>query len=524
MGIMKRISSYLAVTIITLILSIVSVKAENLSKQYNIECCQAMNEQIVYEATGSVDLYRKEMGLELKSVQRNGKYYITLSGTPSIIDGNVYFSGMTKDNYTTEVNYNIIVHVARKKINVTNTYNGVAGTNLGNILVYQVSNTDTLNPVNLTQNGVTLKTANVNGKYGLYLMGTPEKAGTIHFTGVTYNSNTTQNNYDINYNITVNVAAKTREVIEVTKSYNGTVGKSIGDILVYQSDKLKSISSTRNGLTLKTDTDGLRLSGTPTQPGTITFTGTTYEGDSYTIKFNVTITIPNPTKPSYKVEKLYNAVVNKDIGKVLIYESSKTLPDLEKTEKGITIKTETVDGKTKIYLTGKPTEEGKVIFSGTVDEGERDLIYYIIVTIKKANNNTSSGTNTNTSTNTNTNNNSNTNNSNNNNNTSNNTNSNTNNNNNTPSNSTNNNVEEETNNEAVDPIVEPNKEEEEETTIGPSKEEISKGAEVKAIEKQEEEKKNNLIIPIIAGVAVLIGLLVFISISNNNKKKRLETY
>jgi type IV pilus assembly protein PilA len=230
---------------------------------------------------------------------------------PSIIDGNVYFSGMTKDNYSTEVNYNIVVHVARKKINVTNTYNGIAGTNLGNVLVYQVSNNDTLNSVNLTQNGVTLKTANVNGKYGLYLMGTPEKAGTIHFTGVTYNSNKTENNYDINYNITVNVAAKTRQVIEVTKSYNGTVGKSIGDILVYQSDKLQNISSTRNGLTLKTDTDGLRLSGTPTQPGTLTFTGTTYEGDSYTIKFNVTINIPNPTKPSYKVEKLFNAVVNK---------------------------------------------------------------------------------------------------------------------------------------------------------------------------------------------------------------------
>ena len=119
MGIMKKISSYLAVTIITLILSIVSVKALDLNKQYNIECCKAMNEQVIYETTGSLDLYRKEKGLELKSVQRNGKNYIILSGTPEIIDGNVYFSGMTKDNYTTEVNYNIIVHVARKKINVT---------------------------------------------------------------------------------------------------------------------------------------------------------------------------------------------------------------------------------------------------------------------------------------------------------------------------------------------------------------------------------------------------------------------
>ena len=511
MGNIKRISSYLAVTIITLILSIVSVKALNLNKQYNIECCQAMNEQTIYEAAGKVDLYEKKMGLELKSVQRNGKYYITLSGTPTIIDGNVHFSGKTIDNYTTDVNYEIIVYVARKKISVTNNYNGVAGTNLGNILVYQVNNGDTLKAVNSTQNGVTLKTANVNGKYGLYLMGTPEKAGTIHFTGVTYNSNSTANNYDINYNITVTVAAKTRQVIEVTKSYNGTVGKSIGDILVYQSDKLQSVSSTRNGLTLKTDTDGLRLSGTPTQAGTVTFTGTTYEGDSYTIKFTVTINTPSPTKPSYKVEKLYNAVVNKDIGKVLIYESSKTLPDLEKTEKGVTMKTETVDGKTKLYLTGKPTEEGKVIFSGTMDEGDRGVVYYIIVTINKTNNNNTSGnnnTNNNTS-----------------NNTNNNTNSNTNNNT-TPSNTTNNETEEPTNNEAVDPIVEPNKEEEE-TPIGPSKDTDQKGIETDTETKEEtkqEEKKNNLIIPIAIGAGVLIVLLAIVAKASKGKKKRLEYF
>ena len=519
MGIMKKISSYLAVTIITLILSIVSVKALDLNKQYNIECCKAMNEQVIYETTGSLDLYRKEKGLELKSVQRNGKNYIILSGTPEIIDGNVYFSGMTKDNYTTEVNYNIIVHVARKKISVTNTYNGVAGTDLNNILVYQVSNTDTLNPVNSTQNGVTLKTANVNGKYGLYLMGTPEKAGTMHFTGVTYNSNSTQNNYDINYNITVTIAAKTREVIEVTKSYNGTVGKSIGDILVYQSTKLKSISSTRNGLTLKTDTDGLRLSGTPTQAGSVTFTGTTYDGDSYTINFNITVNTPSPNKPSYKVEKLYSAVVNKDIGKVLIYESTKTLPDINKTEKGVTLKTETVDGKTKIYLTGKPTEEGKIVFSGTMDEGTRDVIYYVIVNISKKNN-------TNTTVNTGTNNNNN--NSTTNNNTSNNTNNNANNNTTpstttTPSTDTNNEVEEPTNNEAVD-LTEETNIEEEETKVGPTREAIEKGAELKNNEAPKEEKKNNLIIPIAIGAVVLIGLVVIITTSKKGKKKRLEYF
>ena len=54
-----------------------------------------MNEQVIYETTGSLDLYRKEKGLELKSVQRNGKNYIILSGTPEIIDGNVYIQKIT---------------------------------------------------------------------------------------------------------------------------------------------------------------------------------------------------------------------------------------------------------------------------------------------------------------------------------------------------------------------------------------------------------------------------------------------
>ena len=503
MGIVRKISTSLCVFIIAFIISIVSVKALDLTKYYNIDCCKAMDEITLYEATGKIDLYDKLYGLELKSVQRNGKYYVVLSGTPTLSNGKIRFTGMTKDNDTIEVKYDINVTVGRETKVVKTTYDATAGTDLGNILVYQVG--ENIRSVNMTKNGVTLKNANVNGKYGLYLVGTPTQAGTIRFTGVTYNE---KNTFDISYDVTINVKAKERQVIDVTKSYNGKIGKNIGDILVYQSTKeLNSVSATKNGLTLKTDKDGLRLSGTPTQGGTVTFKGTTYEGDSYTINFNVTINVPNPNKTQVKVERLYNAVVGKDIGKVLIYENSTILPDLEKTEKGVTIKTETVDGKTNIYLTGKPTEDGQVVFSGTLDEGNRDIVYYVVVTIaKKGSNNNNSNSNTNNNTNNNSNNNNN--------------NGNNNNNNSTVDPTKN----DDNDNKAVEPIVEPtdnnnNNKEPDNTNNNTNNNTDNKENDTKKEDtKKEESNTNNLIIPIAIGAGVLIALLVIIKVATGKKK------
>ena len=502
MGIMKRIGSYILISILTFILTI-SVKALDLkNKFYNVEYNKDINPILIYEANGHLDLYDKnaEYNVTLEAKNNNGRYGIYISGKPLKSDGQVHFTGKVKDSYEIEINYDIVVNISRNLIKVTKTYNGVAGTNLGNILVYQVDNSDTLKPVNSSRNGITLKTANVNSKYGLYLMGTPENGGSVHFTGTVINE---KNTYTIEYDITVNVANKTRQVVDVTKSYNGTVGKSIGDILVYQSNgKLGNISSTRNGLTLKTDTDGLRLSGTPTQAGTVTFTGTTYEGDDYTINFNITVNVPNPNKPQYKVEKLYNAVINKDIGKVLVYESTKTIPDIDKTEKGVNLKSENVDGKTKIYLSGKPTEEGQVIFSGSFDEGSRDLVYYLIINIKKSTTGPTNNNNTN-----NTNNNSNTNNTNN-----------TNNGNNNNNDSNNNTIEEPTNNENIkeEPLVEEptNEGKKEEPTVNPT----PSSNKNTTVDTNEETKENNLLIPIIIGSVVTVGLLVSILVSKNKKK------
>ena len=234
MGIIKRISTYLCITIITLLLTIINAKALNLKEYINIDCCKAMTEKTLYTATGRIDLYDKQMGLELKSVQRNGIYYITLSGTPTISNGKVHFTGMTKDNDTIEVNYEIDVVVGRNNINVTKTYNAVAGTSVGNVLVYESDKN--LSSVNTTRNGLTLKTANIGGKYGLYLVGTPEGAGTVTFTGTTYDDGNSgsNNTYNVNYTVTINVTPKERTNINVTKSYNGTVGKSLGDILIQQ--------------------------------------------------------------------------------------------------------------------------------------------------------------------------------------------------------------------------------------------------------------------------------------------------
>ena len=493
MGIIKRINIFLGVSLTIFLLSIISVRALDINKQYKINCCKEMDEITLYEATGKLDLNEKNMGLVLKSVERNGKYYMILSGTPTISNGNINFTGMTKDNDNVEVNYKIVITVGRETKNVTKTYDVIAGNDFGNTLVYKVD--ENLNNVNMTKNNVTLKTANINGTYGLYLVGTPKEAGTIHFSGTTYNS---KNTYDVAYDVTVNVKAKERETIEVTKSYNGTVGKSIGDILIYQANgKISNLNSTKNGLTIKTDNNELRLSGTPTQGGVITFKGNFPEGDSYNVVFNITINVPNPNKPQLKVERLYNAVVDKEIGKVLIYEHDKTLPDLEKEEKGITLKTETVDGKTKFYLSGKPTEEGKVIFSGTLDEGNRDIVYYIIINIsanKKTSNNNNNNSNNNGTNNSTTNNNSN----------------NSNNNDNTITDSTSNN---DNDNKVVDPNGEPTNNE------NNNKEPINDTKDLEIVDNDERKTGyNHLIIPAIIGACTLIGILVVINLISKKKK------
>ena len=232
----------------------------------------------------------------------------------------------------------------------------------------------------------------------------------------------------------------------------------------------------------------------------------------HSINFNVTINVPNPNKPQYKVEKLYSAVINKDIGKVLVYESTTTVPTIDKTEQGVNLKSETVDGKTKIYLSGKPTEEGQVIFSGSFDEGERDLVYYLIINIKKSTTGPTNNNNTNN----------NNNNSNNNNNTNNTNNGNNNNGTNigNSGNNNNNTTEEPTNNENIkeEPLVEEPINEEskkEEPTVNPNP-----SGKTNTVDEPKEETKedNKLLIPIAIGAVVCIGLVVALVASKNKKK------
>ena len=134
----------------------------------------------------------------------------------------------------------------------------------------------------------------------VFISGTPSEAGTfsISYT-ITYNNGRSP------YTGTLNFVIKGQDK-PVSASYNATVGKDMGHILVYDSyGQLDPFTETWNGITFHSGTyDGVYgayLEGTPTAEGSHTFTPANIDdGSTYNVTFSVAVTV---TKAELKVTK-----------------------------------------------------------------------------------------------------------------------------------------------------------------------------------------------------------------------------
>lgn len=128
----------------------------------------------------------------------------------------------------------------------------------------------------------------------VFLQGTPTKAGTYNMTiTVCYDDGTP--NYTFYDTITILAAGK--EKINVTQTYNMTVGVS-GTYKVHSSTygRMDDFTLTWNGLTLKGTQFEITLSGTPQAAGTHTFSKTVDDEYTADVILSITVKVAEPVK------------------------------------------------------------------------------------------------------------------------------------------------------------------------------------------------------------------------------------
>ena len=374
----------------------VDTQTKTIDKTYNTTVDKDLGKILVYESTGKIgDVNLSRNGITLKNETVNGKNGLYLSGKPTYA-GKVSFSGTVYDNNTYSISYSITINIESQVKTITQNYDAKVGIDLGNILVY--TPIGQLDNIHETRNGITLQNTTINGKNGLYLTGTPTIEGTVTFDGIIVDNNA----YKISFNITVKISddAKT-----ITKNYDATYGKALTDILVYEPvGKITNMQpSTQNGLTIKSDTIngkyGVYLSGTPTSVGVITFNGTFTDNNKTKVTYIIFVNVNdnNNTSTNKTITKTYNATINTDIGKILVYDPAGQLSNVSQTKNGITLKNETVNNKSGLYLSGKPTSAGTITFSGILNDNNTKVNYNIILNITSKTNSPSPSANPNAS-------------------------------------------------------------------------------------------------------------------------------
>ena len=264
---------------------------------------------------------------------------------------------------------------AKESRSLKKTFEATAGTRMDDTLIYEAQGA--LGNFSKTINGITLKACTLSNKYGLCLGGTPLGSGPVTFAGNLDDGD----NINLAYDITINVDREKKTIVQV---YDINISDQVDDKLVYDSlgTITPSVNDEKNGLTLYSGdykgTYGIHLKGKATQGGTITFSGSTTDngGEGYNISYNVSV---NVDKPSTELKQNFEATVGKRIKSTLIYESATTLSEVDTVKNGITLKTGTIDeGKTGLFLSGKPTRSGTVTLTGTIDEGGNTDINYTI--------------------------------------------------------------------------------------------------------------------------------------------------
>lgn len=277
--------------------------------------------------------------------------------------------------------YLVVPTHALEPKDLTKSYTAILGTDLGKVLVYEpegVITNFTSRPTSPT-NGISLKVATENDKYGLYLSGKPLDMGDILFQG-SFDDN---EKYHVSFSVTVNIGKATKQI---TKNLTATVGTEISDEFIYDSaGQLEPVvNKSEKGLSLRSTSMngryGLHLTGTPTEAGTVTFSGTTVDNGTYDISYSITITISNQKND---ITKKYNATVNKKIKDTVVYSSSGQFSTtVNETKNGLTLKSDNTDGNGSLRLSGTPTEAGTVKFTGTItDTKGTDTSYEITVEI-----------------------------------------------------------------------------------------------------------------------------------------------
>lgn len=264
---------------------------------------------------------------------------------------------------------------AKESRSLKKTFEATAGTRMDDTLIYEAQGA--LGNFSKTINGITLKACALSNKYGLCLGGTPLGSGPVTFAGNLDDGD----NINLAYDITINVDKEKKTIVQV---YNINISDQVDDKLVYDSlgTITPSVNDEKNGLTLYSGeyngAYGIHLKGKATQGGTITFSGSTTDngGEGYNISYNVSV---NVDKPSTELKQNFEATVGKRIKSTLIYESAATLSEVNTAKNGIALKTDTTnEGKTGLFLSGKPTRSGTVTLTGTIDEGGNTDINYTI--------------------------------------------------------------------------------------------------------------------------------------------------
>ncbi len=267
---------------------------------------------------------------------------------------------------------------------LTKNYTAIIGTDLGKQLVYQPEGTITnftSRPASPT-NGLTLKVATENEKYGLYLSGKPQDMGDVSFQG-SFDDN---EKYHVSFTVNVSISRSTKQI---TKEISATVGTEISDEFIYDSaGQLEPVvNHSEKGLSLRSTSMngryGLHLTGTPTEAGTVTFTGTTVDNGTYDISYSITITISNQKN---EIIKKYNTTVGKKVKDTTIYTATGLFSnDVNETKNGLTLKSDNSSGKGTLHLSGTPTEAGTIKFTGTLtDTKGTDTAYEITIEIAEA--------------------------------------------------------------------------------------------------------------------------------------------
>jgi hypothetical protein len=181
----------------------VAKEKKSIVKVYDIEIGQTIEDYLVYdsEETFKEAINTENKGLTLYSGTYNNVYGLHLKGTPTA-SGTISFSGTAEDGNKYTISYSVSVNVTKPVKEITKSYDATVGKRFNSTLVYE--STGKLKKVDTTKNGITFRSSNVDGKWGLYIGGKATQSGEISFTGTVDEDGKT----DIKYNITVTVAPR----------------------------------------------------------------------------------------------------------------------------------------------------------------------------------------------------------------------------------------------------------------------------------------------------------------------------